>query len=52
MFALPKPLHRLLNRPLRGQHGQARIHRDPFFADPAAVEDDYWRMSRRLHVDR
>jgi hypothetical protein len=52
VLAITKPLRRLLNRPLRDQPGQARIHHDPFFADPAAVEDDYWRMSRRLHVDR
>jgi hypothetical protein len=27
---------------------RGRAHPDPFFADPAVVEDDYLRMSRCL----
>jgi hypothetical protein len=46
MPAITNPLRRVLNRPQRRQPGQARMHRDPFFADPAAVEDDYRRLSR------
>jgi hypothetical protein len=46
MFGVTKPLHWLLNRPRQGRPRPARIHRDPFFADPAAVEDDYSRLSR------
>jgi hypothetical protein len=46
MFRVAKTLHQLLNRPQRRQPGQVRVHRDPFFDDPAIVEDDYWRMSR------
>jgi hypothetical protein len=52
VLAVTKPLHRLLNRPLRGRPSQARIHHDPFFADPAVVEDDYWRLNRRRYIDR
>lgn len=46
MFGAMKPLRWLLNRPRPGRPRPARIHRDPFFADPAAVEDDYSRLGR------
>jgi hypothetical protein len=47
MTARSNPLRRLLNRPQRKRPGQLRIYRDPFFADPNAVEDDYRRLSQR-----
>lgn len=34
---------RRLARSLRHRESN-RVYRDPFFADPAAVEDDYWRL--------
>jgi hypothetical protein len=37
-----------LPRHLRRVPGRRRTYRDPFFADPAAVEDD----SRRMRLDR
>jgi hypothetical protein len=37
-------IRNLFNPLPRRRRGAARP--DPFFADPAAVEDDYWRMRR------
>jgi len=45
-------LARRLGAPRRRLWSGRRTYHDPFFADPAAVEDDSRRMRRRDALDR